>query len=507
MIDLDKQADQGLQVHGLGGQVDQSFQAEQECCRLQVGSRCRIRIRNCLCPGTRVSLKPNSHPREKMAKTLLTQNSRLEAAGKIDIGKNFNADMALSLGIGKEQVISVNISEVNILELVRLAARMADIKAMESLNGGEDILVFRDVKLYFSTGAKVFDVYYERGIHVKGSMEFLKKTGNFDGSFTDDGVMIKAGVDNFNIGGLEVTSAKAGGKRAALEVELTKEAQRFLINGMIQYHDFHLKIDIDADVQERRLDADVCIQFLQELSFQLKAQVRIPESKRLDGLVVTFEAELHPDVFGVIYDGINNSIEAIGKLATKTIDDAISDLQDQINQHQGDLAAMKKDLEQMKIESDAEVQRRQNEINKKNDELNRLRTELDAYEQDVKDAQDRKEGNDEDVREKKAKKEEAQRKLDNKVREMRSEYDRKVSEQKQKQAECERKKKELEDQKQDSWGNFLRDKQLADGVEASLKSKFFSTTIGFLIWCANVIILQSMCKTHMPPRNISGTNT
>lgn len=112
-------------------------------------------------------------------------------------------------------------------------------------------------------------------------------------------------------------------------------------------------------MQEGRLDADISLQIMKELSSQLKAQARIPESKTLDGLVVKFEPR--PDIFGLIFDGINNGIEAIGKLAAQTIDNAVKDLQGQIDQHEAELAVMKKHLGQMKLKSDADVLKRQNE--------------------------------------------------------------------------------------------------------------------------------------------------
>ena len=386
----------------------------------------------------------------------------MEAAGKIKVGKEFEADMALSLGIGKDQVISFNISEINIMELVKLAGEMADIKALKNIEGADDILVFRDLKLYLSTGAKVFDVYYERGIHIKGSMEFFKKKGDFEGRLNDDGFMIKAGVDNFNIGGLELRSAKDDGKRASMDITMTKETQKILIDGMIRFHALHLKMYIDADVQERRLDADVSIQFLEQLSFKMKAHAEIPENKTLDGLLVRFEAELSPDLFGAIFDGINNGIDAIGKLATQTIDDAIKDLQGQINTHEGELAIMKKDLDQMKLKSDGEVLKRQTEVNKKNNELTSLRNELDRYDEDVKDAQAKMNRNNDDIKAKEMKRDSVKRQLDNKVREMRTEYESKVAEQQQKQADWERKKKSLQDQKEASWGDSLRNSENAE---------------------------------------------
>lgn len=378
------------------------------------------------------------------------------------MGKEFEADMALSLGIGKDQVISFNISEINIMELVKLAGEMADIKALKNIEGADDILIFRDLELYLSTGANVFDVYYERGIHIKGSVEFLKKKGDFEGRLNDDGFMIKAGVDNFNIGGLELRSARDDGKRASVDISMTKETQKILIDGMIRFHSLHLKMYIDADVQERRLDADVSIQFLEQLSFKMKAKARIPETKTLDGLLVRFEAELRPDLFGAIFDGINNGIDAIGKLATQTIDDAINDLQGQINTHEGELAIMKKDLDELKLKSDGEVLKRQTEVNKKNDELTKLRNELDQYTEAVKDARAEKNQINDEIKKKEIKRDSVKRQLDNKVREMTTEYENKVAEQRQKQADWEKKKKSLEDQKEASWGDALRNSENAE---------------------------------------------
>lgn len=160
----------------------------------------------------------------------MTWDSRSKAAGQIDVDKKSHADMALSLGIGKEQFISVKISEVDILDLLRLAAQMGRYQGTGKPQWGEDALTFRDIKLYFSTGAKEFDVYYEHGIHVRGNMELFTKIGYSDGCFNDDGVTIKAGVDNSNLGGLEVASAKGGGKQASLEVEMSKERRLILID-------------------------------------------------------------------------------------------------------------------------------------------------------------------------------------------------------------------------------------------------------------------------------------
>ncbi|KAE8131103.1 hypothetical protein BDV38DRAFT_289020 [Aspergillus pseudotamarii] len=405
---------------------------------------------------------------------------RLMATGRLELGNDFHAEMDLSLGTGKDLVINVDISEINVVKLVRLAGELADVQALKNIQGGDDILVFRAVKLYMSRGGKIFDVEYERGIIIKGKVEFFGKTGDFDGRFTDDGVIIKAGIDQFNIGGLEVTSASVGGKRATLDVEMTKTKQSILVDGMIRYQDFHASIFIDADMQERRLDANIDIKFIEQLSFKLKAKVRVPQGNKLDGLVAKFEAELTPDVAGAIFDGIKNGIDAIGKAATQTIDDAINDLEGQISENNAELHRLQERVDQLKIESGTEIRKREAQIKSDNSELTKLRKELEKLGEDVKKAEDEKNRNDSDIARRMVEKEAAERKLQNKIREMSSEYDRKLKEQQDNQRRWEMEKERLENEKNSRWGEVIR-----SGAAAEITWKVFDKKVGDAYWWKN----------------------
>lgn len=126
---------------------------------------------------------------------LLTKASHLDIAGRLDVGKKFHAQMALSVGLKTGQVILFDVSEVNISELVRLAGEMTDIMALQDVNGGQDFLVFHDVKFSLSTGTVVFGVRYEKGIHIRGRMELFGTKGEIDGQFCEDGLFIKGGID------------------------------------------------------------------------------------------------------------------------------------------------------------------------------------------------------------------------------------------------------------------------------------------------------------------------
>jgi hypothetical protein len=55
---------------------------------------------------------------------------------------------------------------------------MTDIVELQNLNE-ENCLVFRQAKVYMPTDEVVFDVRYERGIQVRGMMNFFGKKGEF----------------------------------------------------------------------------------------------------------------------------------------------------------------------------------------------------------------------------------------------------------------------------------------------------------------------------------------
>ncbi|KOC07427.1 hypothetical protein AFLA70_578g000661, partial [Aspergillus flavus AF70] len=391
----------------------------------------------------------------------------LSLTGSVAVGSTLTADLVLSLGVKKEQVIYFHISELNISKLVKLAGEMTDIVALQSVNGGEDFLVFRDITFYMSTGAKVHGVYYDRGIHVKGMVEFFGKKGDFDGQIRDDGVVINGGVDNFNIGGLEVRAARAGQERATMGIELTGDRQKVLIDGMIRFHALELSIFIDADVQERRLDADITLKFTESIMLHLKANARVPDSKSLEGVVMNFEAEIRPDVLGAIFDAINQTIGDIGKLATETIDNAVQNLQEQMDEKQSELEKMANELKAMKEKVDEEVRKREAKIDQDSLERKRLEDDLEKLEKAVTDAEAEKDQNKTKLNKLKNQKAAKEREFDKKIREKEREYERKEKEERDRQEEWKAKRRQLENQKEASFGDDLRSKEAADADWAS----------------------------------------
>lgn len=397
--------------------------------------------------------------------------------GRIDVGKDFHAEMALSLGAKKEQVICVDISEINVSRLVQLAGEMTDIVALQNLNGGEDFLIFRDIKLYMSTGGVVLGIRYDRGIHVKGMLEFFGKKGDFDGRIREDGVIIKGAIDNFNIGGLEVRSARAKGERATMDIEMTGDKQKVLVDGRISFHALELSVLIDAYLQEKRLEADISIKFTEHILLHLKANASVSDFRSLDGIVMNFEAEIRPDVIGAIFEAIDQAIGTLGKMASDKLKDIEENLQKQVDQKESALNTMEKDLQRLEQQVKAEVQKREEQIDGESQKRKELEEELKGLEKAVEIAEAEQNRNEREIRDLKAKKEEKQREFDDKIRNKELEYQRKENEERDKQKKWEEERQKLEKQKEASFGDALRSKEEADRSWAWWEGKSMSLLI------------------------------
>lgn len=371
--------------------------------------------------------------------------------------------MVLSTGLKKDHVVILKISEINISKIVRVAGEMIHCQTLTALDGGKDSLVFRGVEIYFSTGAMVFGIYYKRGIHIKGQLEFFGKKGEFDGRFNDDGVMITGGIDNFKFGDLEVRSARADGKRATMDIEMTDQKQKILVDGLIRYHALELKVLIDADLQKRHLEADISLKFTESIAFLLKAKAVVGTgSNPLDELEAEFEAELRPDVVKAIFDAIDQGIKAIGERATGEIEEIQQRLQSQVDEKETELQEVKKELDRQKQISQKELEKRQAAVDGKNTKRAELEKELQSLRDAVTKAQTAKNKNQASIKALEKEKEATKCKFNDMIRETEADYQRQESEQRKKQKELREEAQRLKDQREVTFGDKLRSKAEAD---------------------------------------------
>ena len=385
--------------------------------------------------------------------------------------------MVLSVGLKTGQVILFDVSKVNISELVRLAGEMTDIVALQDVNGGQDFLVFHDVKFSLSTGTVVFGVRYEKGIHIRGRMELFGTKGEIDGQFCEDGLFIKGGIDPINIGGLEVRSAKTAGDRATMEVEMTDDKQKVFVDGMIRFYAYELKVFLNAHVQNRTLEADISVQFTEHIAFMLQANASVPDSNSLEKAVMDFRAEIHPDMVGALFDAIQEAINTIRTLALDSIDTAVKKLQDVVDQKGAELKQMEADLKVLEGEVNEEIQKRQTKISKDNEERLKLENELKTLSDAVTEAEQKHNQNKTAITNLKNKEEEIKRRYNTKVRETNDHYKQLEKQERDNQKKWQTQLRELENKKESSYGHMLKDLLSAQLKYNSWNGKFVFTSV------------------------------
>ncbi|GAP86904.1 hypothetical protein SAMD00023353_2400470 [Rosellinia necatrix] len=362
-------------------------------------------------------------------------------------------------------VLNVEIAKLDIADIVKIAGILLDDAVLaQEADQAKGLVVFSDLKLYLSSGATFMGEYYSRGIQVRGKLNFFDKQGEFDGTFTEDGVVIKGGLDAFKIGGLEVTSLKEykGKKRATINIETTKSMQKILIDGIIRYDDIELQVYINADLEQKYFDFDIYIKLADALQFTLKGDVKVNDPNELESAVVHFEAHLEAKIIEIIGEGIINSINALEEQAKHAIEEAETKIRERLTQLNDELAQRKEELDEMRRQSHLEVLAKRQKVAEENDFLRRTYDEIDEFKRKYEAAKDRKDRNEDEMREQMAKRDAAMARLSEKKREMRDEYDRKINEQRSNQARWQSERNRLTQQKEASWGDILRKKELAD---------------------------------------------
>ncbi|KAF5603308.1 hypothetical protein FPCIR_1504 [Fusarium pseudocircinatum] len=396
------------------------------------------------------------------ATVLVTGPDEIALRGQVDIGK-FCAKLDMGLRVTTaEAVFRLEMNKLDAMEIVQLAGVLIDNQAMQQIKGAEDKLVFKDLKLYVSSGAEFLGRYYDRGIQVQGKMWCFGKKGEFDGRFDKSGVVIKAGIDNFKVGGLEITSTQEGVDRATMDIEMTKERQKLFIDGRIRYYSLEISVFLDLDIQKQYLNLDVKIKLTESLLLSLKAAVVIENHNSLEGAEMTFEAILETDIFGVILQGITDGIDALQKLADKAIDEARSDLTTRLGEKKAALKAMKSELDKLDKECTAETLKKQEEIEKENKLLTGLHDKFDEAAEAYRKAKEAKEQNAKEISRLKNRRDEARRRLGEKKTEIKKKYDEEIEKEKAKRDAMEQEKKRLIDSRDASWGDALRSYEEAD---------------------------------------------
>jgi len=229
-----------------------------------------------------------------------------------------------------DELIYASLNQLSIQDLAKFASQ---ISGEEIPLPPEDLLCFRNVLLYLSTGTSVGTTYYPAGASFRGQMDLFGQTTKHEctvGATTK----IATEFEGLQLGPLTVGGA-VGGKSCSAVVELGVDKQHILIDGAVILFDFEASIHGVFDILPTpNMEFELRLAYAEALEITLGAKiVGVPSFSNLSDADFEVYAILEQDIIGYLVRQIRYCIEALSKLLDGGIDAAyefIDDAQDAI---------------------------------------------------------------------------------------------------------------------------------------------------------------------------------
>lgn len=167
-----------------------------------------------------------------------------------------------------EQLLKTSLSRLSVTDLVKFAS---DVSGEDIPLPPEDLLAFRNVLFYISTGMSIGTTYYPAGASIKGDMELFGHETNVEctiGSTTK----ISAFFDEMQLGPLLL--AGVGESRPSVAVELGVMKQHIMINGRLKFFDVETSIRSIFDILPKPdIQLDLSFAFAEALDIEISAKL------------------------------------------------------------------------------------------------------------------------------------------------------------------------------------------------------------------------------------------
>ncbi|PYH44093.1 uncharacterized protein BP01DRAFT_343380 [Aspergillus saccharolyticus JOP 1030-1] len=398
------------------------------------------------------------------AKFLEVGPSKLGLGGQIEVGDfHAGADMVIS-HFPNDQLISVNISKVDLIEIINVAGKVADIPALREMRGAEQTFVFTDAELYISTGATIADKEYPRGISGGGKLTAFGKKAEFELDIGEVGLDFKGAIDNFSLGPLVVSSA-SGEPRASMVVLMTKDQQVIKVDGMVTCFGIGLValVDIQLGTETPVFNAYIAVQFTEAFKISLQATTRDFNSVRdLANQGLYFQAQIEGDLFDMICESVKNMIKTLEKMGTEGIEAMQKLIGDKVGEKQAEMEKLAQALEDARKQLEKKRSERQIELEKEEKKRKEAETEISRLRNAVATAKKNKEKAQQEL-EQKVKQAELEK--ESLIRQKRKEYSDKLEEAKEEEARNRRELERLKREQANRYGtDFLKRVELAKGA-------------------------------------------
>lgn len=363
-----------------------------------------------------------------------------------------------------QQMIKADISQIDLIQIIRVAGHVADIDVLKHMVGGEDTFVFTEAYVYVSTGAKIRDTEYPKGISAGGGLTAFGKSARFDLAIGAAGLDFEGFIDNFSLGPLVVSSA-SGEPQASMTMRMSKEEQVIKVDGMVTCFGigFAALVDIQMGTDNPSFRAYLAVQFTDAFKISIMATVEdFHDVKDLALKPLYFKGSIQGDLFDLICESIKKMLNSIKEMGTK----GIESLQDIIR---GNIADKEREMKRLaelvntaheKVE--ARRQNRQTAMKNEGEKRQRAKERIEELKNDLAEKEDNRGRVEEELKKIVA---DAQLEREALIRRKRKEYDQKLEDARQEEADNRKKLEDLKYKQRTKYGtDFLKKVETAKGA-------------------------------------------
>jgi hypothetical protein len=212
----------------------------------------------------------------------------------------------------EEDLLSARIEQLSLSNLIEFARAVSQVNIPKISD--DDILEFKRLNLYISTGVTLLKKYYPAGVQFDCDVTVFGHEGTVDATIGSE-VKIKGRIDPFDLGPLTITGAND--KKATLDIEIGKETQKIYIDGAVKILDSITSLHLNVEMMPNPVfDFQTKVAFGERLEFDLEAKMTgTLTGKDTKALDFSLKADLEQDFLEYIISEANKHFEALHKAA------------------------------------------------------------------------------------------------------------------------------------------------------------------------------------------------
>ncbi|PVF92097.1 hypothetical protein CPB86DRAFT_239611 [Serendipita vermifera] len=234
-----------------------------------------------------------------------------------------NAEAQFALNVSEDPMREVLLAEVRNLGLIDLVSFARDVTNTAIPSPPDDLVHFEQLKIYICPmGMTLGSVTYPQGFSFLANMMVFGAKADIACAFVGNQVVIKGGVDNFQLGPLSVRGTQ--GPRAIVDCAFGPLAQSVLIDGVITFFDAESLIHVEVNlIPSPKIAFTSILSFTDLLKFQLSAElIGAVKYDTLTDADFAFDALLEQHILQYIHDQIILQFDRARQAAQEGIDAA-----------------------------------------------------------------------------------------------------------------------------------------------------------------------------------------